>query len=131
MRSGSVFKQSALSMLLIAALAPLSVSYAEKKLDDPMQPPGEQVLREADKGKVAKGVKKAVSRYQLSAIRIDHNRPNSAIINGKLVSVGSRIDQGEVVAIMPNSVKLKYLGRTLTIPLLPTRIKKTVEASQP
>ncbi len=99
-------------------------------LDDPMLPPGEEP-KSADANTGSGARRPARETFHLSAIRVDRNQPNSAIINGKRVKVGSRIGSAEVTAIMPNSVTLKQQGRSITVRLLPIEIKKKPGADKP
>lgn len=105
-----------LILVLFAALPVLAQEAA-----DPMRPPSAaSTLKQA--------AQPGVQHYHLSSILISPQR-RSAIINGRHVSVGDRVDKANVVEIKGNQVIISVAGSTRTLSLLPLSIKRPVETS--
>jgi hypothetical protein len=92
-------------------------------LDDPMRPP---MLSQA--GPAA--VKKEVAGFYLSSTLIAQGR-RYAVINGRRVEVGDRINRAKVEEILPARVKLRYAGKSQTIHMLPITVKKPSKGNRP
>ena len=103
----------------LSCLFVVSISSASAQYDDPMRPPGYRLIKP---GKTPVALKR---RYTLSFIQYSSLR-RSAIINDRLVGVGSRVGGAKVIAINPSSVKLKKNGKVFTVKLLSKNIKKSV-----
>jgi len=88
--------------------------------EDPMRPPQASVYS----GKQTK----RVIHYHLSSIVISPSR-RSAIINGKRVTLGERVDNARVTDIQGAHVTIAVGGKTRTLTLLPLNIKTPAEAS--
>jgi len=99
---------------LLAILLLLACGQSAMALDDPMRPPTASTVRSSTS---------TGSGYTLSSTFIARDR-KSAIINGRQVSVGDRIDGARVLEIMPTQVQLQAQGRTVTVLLLPIAVKK-------
>ena len=107
-----------LSALLASLAAPMAVA---EVLPDPMRPPA--VLKKSATSR------KAVTGYELSSIFISPTR-RAAIINGRNVTVGDRVNKARVMEIKATEVVISLAGKTRTLTLLPVSIKKPVEASK-
>jgi hypothetical protein len=88
-------------------------------LDDPMRPPGGAAV---GSGKAAAG-----ATFVLSSTLIARER-RSAVINGRNLGIGDRINGARVVEIQPSQVRLQLQGRQITLSLLPVAVKKPVSA---
>lgn len=107
------------SLLLCSGLMPFTLS--AEALDDPMRPP--VTLSSGPKEQ------KSVTGYELSSIFISQGR-RAAIINGRNVTVGERVDNARVLEIQSTEVVISLAGKKRTLTLLPLSVKKPVEASQ-
>lgn len=96
------------------AILLLTCGQSAMALDDPMRPPTASAVRSSTS---------SGSAYTLSSTFIARDR-KSAIINGRQVSVGDRINGARVVEIMPTQVQLQAQDRTVTVQLLPIAVKK-------
>lgn len=89
-----MFRCLALSLLLCAGLA------QGADLQDPMRPPGAQALRGT--GSASKGP----LRWHLQSTLVSQGQ-RSAVINGRVVAEGSRINGARVLKISPSTVRLR------------------------
>lgn len=112
-----------LSIQVLAGLLCSTVSFSlvAAALDDPMRPP--VVLSSGNK------TRKVVTGYELSSIFISSNR-RAAIVNGRNVVVGDRVDRARVLEIGATEVVISIAGKKRTLTLLPVSIKKPAEASR-
>ena len=97
-----------------------SAGFAEA-LPDPTRPyqyGAEIAIEQIPQGKV---------QWRLSGIRITENK-RSAILNGKLVKEGDKLDGAEVVEIKPSEVTLQQQNKRLVVKLLLSNIKQPVTA---
>lgn len=85
-------------------------------LDDPTRPPGYPLP--SSKGGASGPV------WHVSAIRIAA-KSKSAIINGRSVAVGNRVNGATVINIEPTEVRLKKAGKEFTVRLFAHSVKKT------
>ncbi len=99
----------------------VSFSLSAEALNDPMRPPVT-----LSKGNT---MQKRVTGYELSSIFISSNR-RAAIINGRNVNVGDRVNRAKVLEIEATEVVISIAGKKRTLTLLPVSIKKPVEASR-
>lgn len=106
-------------LLLCCGLLPFVL--AAETLDDPMRPP--ITLSTGTKAQ------KSVTGYELSSIFISQGR-RAAIINGRNVTVGERVDNARVLEIQSTEVVISLAGKKRILTLLPLSVKKPVEASQ-
>lgn len=110
---------------LLALMLPLGVavphSLLAETIEDPMRPPVT----------LSKGnsTKKSVTGYELSSIFISPSR-RSAIINGRNVTIGDKVNKASVLEIQATEVVISLAGKTRTLTLLPLSIKTPVEASR-
>ena len=105
--------------VVVGCVFAMSISSVSAQYDDPMRPPGYRLIKPG-KNPIAFERRYALSFVQISSLR------RSAIINDRLVGVGSRVDGAKVIAIEPSSVKLKKNGKVFTVKLLSKNIKKSV-----
>ncbi|HET7306369.1 MAG TPA: hypothetical protein VFK24_00920 [Gammaproteobacteria bacterium] len=96
----------------IVALAFVSVCACAGTLHDPTRP---------DYSSTARTVH-AAPRWQLNSTLISAHR-RLAMINGKTVGVGERVDGATVVSIEPGAVRLRRGGHQFTIHLIADTIK--------
>ncbi len=106
-------------MLLFGVTAQSSL--AVEVLNDPMRP---LVVNKSSAKKKA-----AVTGYRLSSIFISPTR-RAAIINGRTVTVGEKVNNAKVLEIHATEVTISYAGKARTLTLLPVSIKKPAEASR-
>jgi len=99
----------------LAALALVGASSAVP-LDDPTRPPT------AQSAKVHKAARKPL-RWTLSSTLVSAQR-RTAVINGRVVGVGEKINGARVVAILPSKVHLRRKGRDITLVLLKQDVKR-------
>lgn len=85
-------------------------------LDDPTRPPGYALP--SSKGGASGPF------WHVSAIRIAAKN-KSAIVNGRTVSVGNRVDGATVIDIEPTEVTLKKAGKQFSVRLFAHSVKKT------
>lgn len=109
-----------LSLLILLCGTPPLV-FAADVLKDPMRPP--VVLSKGNK------TQKGVTGYELSSIFISPTR-RAAIINGRNVTVGDRVNRARVLEIQAAEVVISVAGKKRILTLLPVSIKKPVEASR-
>lgn len=102
--------------LAVALLALQPLHAAE--LNDPMRPPTQRAAISR-----AGGESPIQSRYRLDSVLIAPDR-RLAIINGRKLALGERIDHARLVDIRATEVTLSIAGRTHVLPLLPLSIKK-------
>lgn len=101
-----MFERLSIAAVLLLALG--ATHAAEPPLRDPMQPFRPTV------GGAAQAVAKP--RYALTAVLISTVR-KVAVVNGRPVREGGRVDGAEIVRIEPTAVHLRDAGRALVIPL--------------
>lgn len=106
-------------LLLAAVWGP---TMAAPELDDPMRPP-------TAIPQVPVTAKKDVQFYLSSTLIAEGRR--IAVINGKKVSVGDRINGARVEEIMPARVKLRLAGKIRDIHLLPLTVKRPSNGTRP
>ncbi|RZV36069.1 MAG: hypothetical protein EX272_09325 [Chromatiales bacterium] len=97
---------------LIACFTASQVAFAADRLRDPTRPYSPQ--------RPAVGTP---SSFVVTAVFVSSRR-NVAIVNGKRVSVGDRINGAAVVAIHDDHVRLDLNGRKITARLLHGAIRK-------
>ncbi|RMG51379.1 MAG: hypothetical protein D6717_12945 [Gammaproteobacteria bacterium] len=101
--------------LLALLLLPMAASAADEALPDPMQPPRIEVAAPAAKARAP--------RWYLSSVLVSPGR-RVAIINGRAVAPGERVDGARVVAIHPERVILETRGRRIELRLPALKLKK-------
>jgi len=95
----------------------LSQPLAAEQLKDPMRPPEQGAIH------TATGEPRSFeSRYRLDSVIIAPNR-RLAIINGRKLALGDRIDHARLVAVHATEVTLSIAGKTHVLSLLPLSIK--------
>lgn len=112
-----------LCVLLLAGVAPCAVlaeaqgglNAHEPALRDPTRPPDLRPARAP--------ASKADSRLRLSSTLVSGER-RTAIINGRIVAVGDRIQGARLLSIEPGRVRLRRQGREITLRLLAQNVKK-------
>jgi hypothetical protein len=108
---------------VLAALL-LVCSFAAGALEDPMRPPMAAAT--------ARKAGPVEPEFSLTSTWISRDR-RSAVVNGKTVSVGDRVDDAEVLEILPTQVRLQQRDHELVVRLLPVSVKtpaKTEEREQ-
>lgn len=103
---------------LVACFAVSQVAVAVDGLRDPTRPYSPR-----------QAVASAPSRFVVTAVFISSRR-NVAIVNGKRVSVGDRINGAAVVAIHNDRVRLNLNGKDLTARLLQGPIREEQNRSE-
>ena len=104
-----VCKKSVIGFLLLPFL--VSASYADSKIKDPMQPPGKDYVAIGNAPKTDQG-------WYVSEILISPQR-RLAVVNGRVVKVGSLINGARISAIYGNAVELNVNGKkVLTSPVM-------------
>ncbi len=83
-------------------------------LDDPTRPPGYRLPRSGPA---------APQGWHLSGIWIRDGQ-RLALINGRMVRPGQRIDGARLVAVSPTAVRLARGDRIITVRLLPRPVKQ-------
>ena len=101
--------RSLLLLWLFLWLAPAAA------LDDPMRPPGHARAGATGKSKPV---------WHLSAIRID-GAGRMAIINGRQVAEGDRVNGARVLEIQPQQVRLAGRQGAFSVRLVKTRVKQS------
>lgn len=86
---------------------------------DPTRPPSAQEIR-AFLGQESNAAEPQAQRWQLQSILIADQR-RIAIINGRRVSEGDRIDAAEVLTIEPGRVELRHRSETIILTLASRR----------
>lgn len=104
-------------VLCVALLAGVVPAAQAARLADPTRPAGYAL------GRGRHHVHRP--RWDLSQTLIAPDR-RLAIINGRTVTEGARVDGAVVVAIRPSAVKLRRKGRTFSIKLLAGSVKRPV-----
>ena len=99
--------------LVMLLLAPALNLHAT--LDDPTRPPGHRL--------VLPGGKAAGPSWHVNAIRIGEQQ-RSAIVNGRRVTLGDRIDGARVIDIQPSHVRLRYKQQDIAVRLVTGNIIK-------
>ena len=85
-------------------------------LDDPTRPPGYRLV-------LPYGKQSRAPNWYVNAIRISPNQ-RMAIINGRRVTVGDKVDGAVVVEILPTKVRLRHNKKDVSIKLISGNIKK-------
>jgi MSHA biogenesis protein MshK len=106
---------------LFAGLALMLSHRASAEISDPMRPPD---YRSAD---ASKRSGPARPHFSLTSTLISPER-RVAVINGRRVSVGGRVDGARVLAIGSSEVRLRAGGHTYTVRMLPHGIKTPAAA---
>jgi len=99
-----------LAGLLMAGAAPAQA------LKDPTRPPGAQSV------KAQKAAPRPL-RWTLGSTLVSPQR-RTAVINGRVVAVGEKINGARVVEILPAKVRLRRKGRDITLVLLKQDVKR-------
>ncbi len=102
--------------VLLLMLLGLAGAASAEVLDDPTRPPGYRLAAPGGKAAGPRG-------WRLSGIWIREGE-RLALINGRLVRPGQTIDGARLLAITPTTVRLQRGERTLTVRLLPRRVKR-------
>ena len=100
------------TLLLMAAALVCAAANAGDSLRDPMRPDHAQAATPAQ-----------AQRFRVSAIFLSDVR-RVAILNGRTVTVGDRVDGATVTAIGDNTVRLAYQGRAISAILKTARIRQ-------
>lgn len=116
MRVGLVFKQTTLTISIVAMLATIPTLLLAQ-LDDPTRPPGFRLP-------LANGKKTTTNYFSLSSVRISSMR-RTAVVNDRSVEAGDVVNGARVIAINPSSVQLKKQGKVFTVKLVSNIMKKT------
>lgn len=85
------------------------------QLDDPTRPPGHRLY--------VPGGKAAAPSWHVNTIKISEQQ-RIAIVNGKRVRVGDRVDGARVLEIQPGYVRLRYKQQEIAVRLVPGGINK-------
>lgn len=104
-------------LALLLAMAPAALA---EVLDDPTRPPG---YRLPGSGKAT------VRGWHLSGIWIRDGQ-RLALINGRMVRPGQRIDGAQLVSVGPTGVRLRKGERIITVRLLPRRVKQATPVAR-
>lgn len=112
---------SSIRVPILLLCSVVSYSLSAEALNDPMRPP--VTLSKGNK------TQKMVTGYELSSIFISSNR-RAAIINGRNVTIGDRVNRARVLEIEATEVIISIAGKKRTLTLLPVSIKKPAEASR-
>ena len=108
--------------VIILLLAGLTGLVQAEVLDDPTRPPGYRLSAPGGKAARAPG-------WRLSGIWIHEGR-RLALINGRLVRPGQKVDGAKLVAVTPTTAKLQRDGRIITVRLVPRRIKQATTTAR-
>lgn len=114
-------------MILCAVVGLSTTLCGAEPLDDPMRPPLLQSSTTPGSGAAA------ATREQtplVSSILISPGH-RSAVIAGKSVKVGERVNGMEVVAIEPTAVTVRRTGKLLRLPLHSLNVKTPAQVSTP
>jgi hypothetical protein len=114
-----VSRWSAIPLLSLLLCSVVLFSSSAVALDDPMRPPVSL--------STVKKTEKTVTGYELSSIFISSTR-RAAIINGRNVTIGDRVNKARVLDIQATQVVISLAGKTRTLTLLPVSIKTPAEA---
>lgn len=102
-------------LVLLAAAALLAApALAGEELRDPMRPPH---TRPATSSPVA------AQGFRVSAIFVSDAR-RIAVLNGKTVTIGDRVDGATITSIGESKVTLAYQGRAISAELKTARIRE-------
>lgn len=85
------------------------------QLDDPTRPPGYRLY--------VPGGKQAAPSWRVDTIKISEQQ-RIAVVNGRRVQVGDRVNGASVLDIQPGYVQLRYKGEEIAIRLVPGGIRK-------
>ena len=85
-------------------------------LDDPTRPPGYRLI-------LPHGQQSRAPSWYVNAIRISAKQ-RMAIVNGRRVKVGDRVDGAVVIEILPTKVRLRHNKQDVSIKLIAGNIKK-------
>lgn len=113
--------RSRCSMLTVSAVllaGPLLTDGAEV-LRDPTRPYAAAPVAEPTGARVIA----KVTRFSVSAILVSEKR-RVAIVNGKRVSEGDKVDGATVVKILADRLQLDLQGKEITTRLLPDALRK-------
>ena len=108
-------KHSILKMLLLALGVNLGLNPA-MAMDDPTRPPGYPLA-------TARGKSMTAPVWNVSAIRIA-SKQKTAVVNGRTVAVGNRVNGATVIDIEPSEVKFKKADKEFSVRLFANRVKK-------
>lgn len=114
-------KCSSLRVLIMLLCSAVPSALLAEALNDPMRPPA--TLSKSNT------TQKTVTGYELSSIFISSNR-RAAIINGRNVTIGDRVNRARVLEIEATEVVISLAGKKRTLTLLPVSIKTPAEASR-
>lgn len=106
-----------MKLYLISISILMMVSGFTYAITDPMQPPnmrGDSV-KHITKSKTAK--------WRLTSVLIGQKR-RLATINGKILSIGEKINGAKLIDIQPSVITLNVENRNIIIKLLPTIVKR-------
>ncbi len=98
--------------VLVSVLAIPSPGFARGELRDPTRPPNSFDIQHVD------STASVASAYELSAILVARGR-RIAVINGRPVEAGDRVDDAQVVNILRDKVILRASSGEITLRLLP------------
>lgn len=86
-------------------------------ITDPMQPPNMRgsSIKNISQNKIAK--------WRLTSILIGQKRRH-AMINGKILSIGEKVNGAKLIDIQPAVVTLNFKNKNIIIKLLPTIVKR-------
>jgi MSHA biogenesis protein MshK len=101
-------------LCVLAAAATSAAATAQARLADPTRPPQGAEAPEAPAGAAVQPAPKEAHRLQSVLIAPDRKL---AVIDGRTVPLGGRIDGAHVVAITETSVTLRRGAQTETLPL--------------
>ncbi len=101
-------------MLVLALYACAGVS--ETRISDPMRPPDAKQVKAGSSAAKKQG-------WWVTEVLISPER-RIAVVNGRVVKVGSTINGAKVSAIYGNAVKLDVNGKTVFISPIPRDIKR-------
>ena len=113
MRTGSVCKNYLIALTLMLALG--GAASAGEPLRDPTRP----VYLDAERT----GPSDRAPRFNVSAIFVSEVR-RIAVLNGRTVTIGDRVDGATITAIEQDRVRLAYGGRTFSAELKTPRIRE-------
>ena len=117
MSDGRLKKMRAAAVCVIAFASLFTAGAATATpLNDPTRPPTAQTVTSH------KAVRKQ-PRWTLSSTLVSAQR-RTAVINDRVVSVGEKINGARVLAIQPDSVRLRRHGSDITLVLLKKNVKR-------
>ena len=118
MRSGSVPRRNSILTLAAVLLVAPMLANAQETLRDPTRPWSARSVAAA----VATGTA-TTSSFKVTAIFTSDKR-RIAIVNGRRVSEGDRVDGAIVVEIRTDDLRLDLNGKTITSRVLPRGFRK-------